>query len=144
MSWSTVLLAMLAAGQGLATLAIDLSRTHATHPDWLGHARFHVVWQCANAALTALVIEYLLWSHVLPEEVRFHLALVLAAVPMLGFLVALVFRRAYGGTLSDPKGIPPLRLRVGGRRREIDLNTVAVVAGLIALGFIGYLHSVRR
>ena len=23
----------------------DFNKTHATHPDWIGHARFHVVWQ---------------------------------------------------------------------------------------------------
>ena len=36
--------------QGLATVAIDLNRTHATNPDWPGHARFHLVWQTAAFA----------------------------------------------------------------------------------------------
>src|ERR1700736_2148177 len=49
-----VLLATFCGLQGTATAAIDLSRTHAKHPAWPGHARFHVVWQTANVLVLSV------------------------------------------------------------------------------------------
>jgi hypothetical protein len=47
--------------QGLATLAIDFNRTHATNPAWTGHARFHVVWQTVSVALLSVLEIVLVW-----------------------------------------------------------------------------------
>ena len=141
---TTDLLALLAALQGLATLAIDLTRTHAKNPEWLGHARFHVVWQSANVALFAMLTEYVLWTNYAPEEVRFHLAALMTAIPMLGFLAALFPRRAYGGTLYDSNGIRPLVITFRGSRLEIDLNLVAVITGLAVLSVLLLLHDLYQ
>ena len=135
-----VLLGLLAFVQGVATLAIDLTRTHATHPDWPGHARFHVVWQVTNIALLTVLTEWLLWSPALPESLRFHLALAMTVIPMLGFLGALLFRGAYGGTLRDRGGVPPLVVGRGGTRREVDLNSVAVYVGLLTSAVLLAMH----
>ena len=128
-----VSLALLCGLQGLATLAIDLNRTHATNPQWPAHARFHVVWQTANTALLALLELALILCRGPNEEQRFYLAIVLASVPMLGFFAALISRTTYGGALSDPNGIPPARLPVLGRVLLVDLNLAAVVCGMLAL-----------
>jgi hypothetical protein len=57
---------------------------------------------------------------------------------MLGFFAALITRHIYGGTLSDPGGIPPLRLKLGGRDMQIDMNLVAEIAGVITVaGIVG-------
>jgi hypothetical protein len=64
---------------------------------------------------------------------RFYVAAALAAAPMLGFFAAQITRRRYGGTLSDPGGIPPVLCRVRGSQLKIDLNVAAEIAGATSL-----------
>jgi hypothetical protein len=128
-----VALSFLCAVQGLATLAIDFNRTHATNPLWPGHARFHLVWQSISIALLSILEIVLIWWQGPYQRENFYLASILAAVSPLGFILAWMGRRIFGGTLSDPNGIPPVRLMLSGRQFCIDLNLAAVVAALISL-----------
>jgi hypothetical protein len=128
-----VLLSLLCGTQGLATLAIDLNRTHATNPLWTGHARFHVVWQSANMALLAVVELMILWLPGSFQSKSFYLVLLLTAVSPFGFVIALVCRKLFGGNLSDPNGIPPFPLTLFSEKRSIDLNCVAVIAALVSI-----------
>lgn len=135
-SVARALLAFFCTVQGIATAVIDLGRTHATHPLWLGHARFHVVWQTANvAALSALEVALVLMRGPWMTE-RFYLAAILAGVPIFGFFAALITRRLYGGTLSDPQGMPPWSVHLHGKQLRIDLNVVAEIMGVAALAVI--------
>lgn len=119
--------------QGIAPLPIDLNRTHATNPLWPGHARFHVVWQSFHAALLAIPEVLLIWWSGPASRGRFYLAAGLASASMVAFVIALVLRKLYGGTLHDPNGIQPLRLRFNGRTLEIDGNAFMVFFGLVVL-----------
>lgn len=127
------MLSALAAGQGLAPLAIDLNRTHATHPLWPGHARFHVVWQSFTAFFLAVPEVALLWWPGPGVRSRVILAAILMAASLAGFIVAAIFRRVYGGTFHDPDGIPPLRACAAGRVFELDGNALAVALGVVVL-----------
>lgn len=130
------LLAFLCACQGIATLLIDLNRTHATNPEWTGHARFHLVWQDFTVFLmSALEIALVFWPGPYGEQ-RFYLAAALTCIPMLAFSLAFWGRRMFDGTLSDPNGIPPVRLAIFARILEIDLNLSAEIAALIVVGVI--------
>jgi hypothetical protein len=120
---------------------MDLNRTHASHPQWLGHARFHVVWQTSTAVALAMVEVALLCCAGPLESARFYLAAVLAAAPMIGFFAALFARRLYGGTLSDPGGIPPARFGFRGREIRVDMNLVAEIAGIVTVAAIVALYS---
>ena len=44
----------------------DFNKTHATHPDWPGHARFHVVWQVLGFYPIAIMNIVILWLYI-PE-----------------------------------------------------------------------------
>lgn len=126
-------LSFLCAIQGIATAAIDFNRTHATNPSWTGHARFHVVWQSTTVVLLSVLELLLIWSAGAFQSDRFYLASLLAAASPAGFLISFACRQAFGGTLFDPNGIPPLNLRLFGAVRSIDLNLAAVIAALISL-----------
>jgi hypothetical protein len=128
------LLALLCAIQGVATLVIDLNRTHATNPAWPRHARFHLVWQSITTFLLSALLVGLVWWPGPYGVQRFYLALVLASISLLAFLCALIFRKLYGGAVSDPNGIPPVRVFVGSHTLLVDLNLVAVLAasGMLA------------
>lgn len=137
------LLAGLCGLQGLGTLAVDLNRTHATNPEWPGHARFHLVWQAAAFAWLALLEVMLILAGGPFQEQRFYLAAILAGLPMIGFFTALIGRSIYRGTLSDPNGIPPVNLAIMNSHLRVDLSLVAetgvafVLAAIVAL----YRHS---
>ncbi len=117
----------IAAGQGIAPLFIDLNRTHATNPLWPGHARFHTVWQAFTALAAAALEVALVWWPGLAVGVGFYLAALFTATSLAGFLVATLGRYLYGGTLHDPNGIQPVRLRVGSRKVALDMNLVLVM-----------------
>lgn len=119
--------------QGAATIALDLNRTHATHPQWLGHARFHVVWQTATVAALSVFEVIVLFIGGSNHPQGFFFVLLLAAAPVFGFFAALLARSIYGGTLSDPGGIPPMRVRIGARMLRIDLNLATEVLAVVFL-----------
>lgn len=132
-----ILLILLCGFQGLGTLLIDLGRTHATNPDWIRHARFHVVWQATSTALLSLVELALLLVPGSHQEERFYLAAGLASIPMLGFFGAFATRKLFGSALSDPNGIPPAQIVVFGSEKWIDLNLmVEIFAFTLLLGIV--------
>jgi hypothetical protein len=137
-STARILLGIFCLIQGLATVILDLNRTHAAHPQWLGHARFHVVWQTVTAMVLAIVEVWLVWSRGPLISERFYVTAILASAPMAGFFGALVSRHVYGGTLSDPGGIPPVHIKLRGREMQVDMNLVAEIAGVITVaGLVG-------
>jgi hypothetical protein len=119
--------------QGIATLALDLNRTHATNPEWTRHARFHVVWQTLNAALLAIVELGLLWSGLLDQMLGFYLALLMTSLSPIAFLATWAARRQFGGASSDPNGFQPLRVALAGRVIEVDRNMAAVLTALLTM-----------
>ena len=129
-------LAILCGLQGTATAVIDLGRTHATHPAWPGHARFHVVWQTANSLLLSIFAIVLISMNDPLATYRFDIAAVLAGAPMLGFFITYFTRKVYCATLSDPQGMPPWIVRGPGLQFRIDLNLVAEIVGLASLAAI--------
>jgi ABC-type branched-subunit amino acid transport system permease subunit len=128
-----VLLTMLCGIQAIATVVIDFNKTHATNPLWVRHARFHVVWQTVSMALVGGVEVWLVWGNVIGSEKGFYLAMILAGISPVAFLFSCLGRSWYGGALSDPNGIPPVRINLFGRGVSVDMNLAAVVAALVSM-----------
>jgi hypothetical protein len=123
----------IAAGQGILPVFIDLNHTHATNSLWPGHARFHLVQQVFTLFPAAAIEVALLWWPGPALHDRFYLAALLIATSLAGFLVATLARPLYGGTLHDPNGIQPLRLRLGTRLIEFDMNVPIVTLATVLL-----------
>jgi hypothetical protein len=128
------MLTALAAGQGLAPLFIDLNRTHATNPLWTGHARFHLVWQTFSSTLLNALAVFLVWFHGPTSSLRFDLAALLTAIPMISFLIAMFAQSLYGGALHDSNGIRPLPVHMGNKLFEVDMNAAVVLVAIAVLG----------
>jgi hypothetical protein len=127
----------IATGQGVMPLFIDLNRSHATNPLWTGHARFHLIHQVGTGLLAAALAVGLLWWPGRGFEARFYLAALLTATSMAGFLLAVLIRPLYGGSLRDPNGYRPMRIRVGGGTAEFDLNlAIVAVASVVLVGAV--------
>jgi hypothetical protein len=127
----------IAGGQGIMPVFIDLNRTHATNPLWTGHARFHLVQQVFTLLPAAAIELALLWYPGAALHARFYLAALLTGTSLAGFLVAVIARPLYDGTLHDPNGMKPLRFRVGARLMVFDLNVpIVLLAGALLLGAV--------
>lgn len=124
-----------AAGQGITPLFIDLNRTHATNPLWTGHARFHVVGQTFTMTASAAVEVAMLWWLAPGSRLLFYLAALFTAIPIATFLIAVFTRKLYGGTLHDPNGVRPVRIKLRSRTLLVDVNVVLVSAGAIVVGW---------
>lgn len=127
------LLSFLCGAQGIATLAIDLNRTHATNPRWPSHARFHLVWQATSYAVLSLLEVTLILIPGPMQRERFYLAAALTSVPILGCLAAFFCSRLYDGSIFNPDGIRPVRVAIFGVEFRIDLNLAAEVTALLLL-----------
>jgi len=127
----------IAAGQGIMPVFIDLNRTHATNPLWPGHARFHLVQQVFTLLPAAVIEVALLWWPGRAMHGRFYLAALLIATSLVGFLVATTGRPFYAGALHDSNGIQPMRVRVGTRLIEFDMNlAIVAVAAVLLVGAV--------
>jgi len=132
-----VIVSGISAGQGVMPIFIDLNRTHATNPLWMGHARFHLVQQVFSLLLAAVLEVGLLWWPGGALAARFYLAAGLAATSLAGFLLAVLTRRLYGGTLHDPNGMKPVRIRTRRGVIEVDINVPIVgIAAMILVGAV--------
>jgi hypothetical protein len=119
-----VLLTLNTLGYSLATILVDLNKTHATNPDWVPHARFHLVWQviCFNM-LGALALLGLWLPGSYPNE-RIYAVILIAAAVYGSFFVALLTKNSYGGGLYDRNGYPPFEWKSrSGSAVELDRNT---------------------
>ena len=103
---------------------------------WTGHARFHVVWQIISQCLFSGFAGWLAWHRGPGVDANFYWATAILAIPLFGFLAATIMRSGYGGALFDPNGIPPVPVTIFGKRREVDVNLVVVVVGLLVLAGI--------
>ncbi|MDB6115081.1 MAG: hypothetical protein JWQ83_1794 [Lacunisphaera sp.] len=114
---------------GVGPFITDMNRTHLSHPGWIGHARFHLMWSAISQLAIAGVALWLVWTPGPDAAARCRLAAILGLGMTSGFWGALFFRKNFHGTLHDPQGIPPLWGKVDG-----NLVAVAAITGLLGAG----------
>jgi hypothetical protein len=127
---AAMLLTLIAIVYGIIPLLVDLTPTHIFHPLWTPHARFHVVWQISVNTMLGLLTVGLAWWPGPNRSLRLKLASLLGCIALGGFVVAALTSSMYGGSLSEPGGVPPVA--------GMDVNALvflpALVIQLIAVG----------
>ena len=94
---------------GVIPLFVDISATHAFHPEWPPHARFHMVWLLGTNSTLAILALYLMWVSNLEAAVSIRLAGIIGLCVYGGFVISTVTSKLYGGALVDPiGGVPPV------------------------------------
>lgn len=126
-----ILISVATAIYGFVPLFVDLGKTHATNPHWINHARFHVVWQVIIMFFLAILGLYFLWFSDTAQSFSVNLAFLFGLIVLGSFLLNVLVRHFYKGTLSDPNGVPPI---LG----KVDANLFGFSFGLILL-IIGYI-----
>jgi hypothetical protein len=116
---------------GFIPPVIDFSRTHATNPLWVSHARFHVVWQVIITFFLAIVGIYLLWFCKADPQFSINLSFILGLIVLGGFLLNVAVRKVYAGTLSDPNGVPPIFKNVDANLFCFSLAFLLLVSGYV-------------
>ena len=112
---------------GVIPPLVDLTESHVFHPDWMPHARMHMVWLLGTNTAIAGVAIYLLWLHKSGLAVGVHLAGVLGLCVYGGFMLSAFTTPLYGGSMSDAGGMPPVF--------GVDANILAFSSALSLLLF---------
>jgi hypothetical protein len=135
-----ILLSLATLGYSLIPALFDLNATHATNPLWVGHARFHVVWQVVSYIGFGLIGLGLIWAPGAAHGARLWLAAALGGAAYGGFFAAVLGRHIYGGATYDPNGVLPVRPPLIGRYYAFEVNitlftvtTAVLVAGAVSL-----------
>jgi len=96
------LLLTLTALEFFGPIVRDINATHALNPDWVGHARLHLIWLLAFMGLSGVVNLWLIWFR-RPFDVRnLWLSVAWQACNLGGFWMAGVLAPAYGGAVTMP------------------------------------------
>lgn len=127
-----VLLTLNTLGYSLGPAIADFNRTHATNPLWTPHARFHVVWQVLSYCGIALISLALIWTK--GPLLWLWLAWALAVAVYAGFFATLFAMPRYGGSVTDPNGVPALAtINFGGKPVPLDTNVTVFCVQVVIL-----------
>ncbi|MEM9225241.1 MAG: DUF6640 family protein [Pseudomonadota bacterium] len=82
---------------------VDFNASHAVHPDWTGHARFHMVWLVGANSFVGLFAIYQIWMRA--DRGGPVIAGILSAIVLGSFFLAALTMPLYDGALVDPGGV---------------------------------------
>ncbi len=133
-----ILLTVATLGYSLIPAIFDLNATHATNPLWIGHARFHVVWQVVSYVCFGLISLFLIWAPGDAHIAHLWLATALGASAYVGFFSAVFGKHLYGGTNYDPNGVLPVRPPLIGRfvAFEVNITLFTITSTVLVVGAI--------
>ncbi len=80
----------------------DYSESHLFHPDWVGHARLHMMWLLGFFLFSGLGTVYLIWFARPVRLIHLYTAFMWLGANFLGFWLAIVMVPAYDGLIVVP------------------------------------------
>ena len=87
-------------------IAADFNATHLFNPDWLPHARLHVMRVFTTSVALGIFGLYLVWGRTQSRPERLRLSAVLGLVYVIGLIVASLTMPMYGGSLYWTDTVP--------------------------------------
>jgi hypothetical protein len=112
----------------------DFHPSHALNPEWVGHARVHLVWLLGFMGLSGLANLYLVWFR-RPFEVRnLWLSAAWQSCNLGGFWIAYLLNPVYHGEIT----VPGIHTHILGYDENVF---VFAVLSLVMLGVLGALRS---
>jgi hypothetical protein len=125
---------------GIIPLLVDLTETHAFHPDWPAHARFHMVWLLGTNTSLAILSLILMWGTKIEPRLRICIGGLIGLCVFGGFFISSFTANLYGGALVDEMGgVPPIF--------GMDANLVAFtpLTALVVIGlWLAFRHDVFK
>lgn len=128
-----ILFTLTTAGWAVLTIFADFNKTHATNPQWTGHARFHVVWQISSYIGFGLLAFALIWWPGPLALERLTLVALMSVIVYAGFFAALIAMPLYGGKAYDSNGYQPFKAPIPIISKTWDANITAFSIQLIIL-----------
>ena len=111
----------------------DFHPSHALNPDWVGHARVHLVWLLGFMGLSGLANLYLIWLR-RPFDVRnLWLSATWQSCNLGGFWIAYLLAPAYEGLIT----VPGIHTEILGYDENVFVFTIL---SLVMLGVVGVLR----
>ncbi|MEM8935129.1 MAG: hypothetical protein AAGC77_01825 [Pseudomonadota bacterium] len=134
MKVSQIILTIVALLYIVAPPIVDFNPSHAVHPEWTPHARFHAVWLVITNCMLGLLAVYLIWrrSHAGGQVI----AGVISSIVLGSFFLSALAMPLYDGALSDEGGVAA---GPGG----LDSNSV-LFGVLFLINLVGLFLASRR
>lgn len=109
----------------------DYNPSHAFNPDWVGHARVHLVWLLGFMGLSGLVNIYLIWLREPFDRRDLWLSAVWQGCNLGGFWIAYALAGRYHGAIT----VPGIHTHIFGIDENVFVFGVlsCVVAAAVAL-----------
>ena len=120
----------------------DFHPSHALNPDWVGHARVHLVWLLGFMGLSGVVNLHLIWLR-RPSDVRdLWLAAAWQSCNLGGFWIAYLLVPVYGGQIT----VPGIHTEILGYDENVFVFSVLslVMLGIVATLRFGVGRGARR
>ncbi len=123
--WGQLLMSVALLILALMPSIFDFNLSHVLHPDWPGHARFHLVWSIGVLFFNAVLGLYFIWFYRSDQRFGARVAGILGLGPLAAFFTSAATMRHYGGTLHDAGGVP--------RWIGLDPNLIGFAATAVVL-----------
>jgi hypothetical protein len=132
-------------GMALMTLGIlqftiiplfaDLNRSHATNPDWPGHARNHLVTQVLTTSSLGLIALYFMWSGRVSFDLGVCIAMICSAAALAPFFISALTSPLFGGQLMPARiGLGRIHFaHIEGNALNFGVSAAMLVIGRLIL-----------
>lgn len=110
----------------------DTDATHLFNPEWVGHARFHLVWQLGMMFFVGIMTLCLIWCTDPLRPMHLYLASALLAANLLGFWAAVTMVKWYKGIIW----VPLVHIKILGVDENVFVFSVLSLIFLFALAVL--------